>query len=201
MSDTTGRTGVALPSRVRVGDRPKAATINSLIDAMGDRRVTLGSMPFRQPAGAAVEQFTVIQTDATHVKVYGGYWHRIQTVRLGTSAPYTFCPQTQSTLATDGGTLKFGTAVGATGDATEITETCKLWLKLDWTGAADVLTGQVLATPDDDPDMEDEGVYWLPISLVTFADGVITEIAPIHTGSIVTTDYGHPRLCAEDEEA
>jgi hypothetical protein len=48
MSDTTGRTGVALPSRVRVGDRPKAATINSLIDAMGDRRVTLGSMPFRQ---------------------------------------------------------------------------------------------------------------------------------------------------------
>jgi hypothetical protein len=47
MSDTTGRTGVALPSRVRVGDRPKAATINSLIDAMGDRRVTLGGMPFR----------------------------------------------------------------------------------------------------------------------------------------------------------
>jgi len=48
MSDTTGRTGVALPSRVRVGDRPKAATINSLIDVLGDRRVTLGSMPFRQ---------------------------------------------------------------------------------------------------------------------------------------------------------
>jgi len=195
MSDTTGRTGVALPSRVRVGDRPKAATINSLIDAMGDRRVTLGSMPFRQPAGAAVEQFTVIQTDATHVKVFGGYWHRIQMTRVGSSAPYTFCPVTHSTMAASTGTLKFGAAVGSTGDATEITATCKLWLKLVWSGSPDVLTGEKLATPGSDPDMEDEQTYWLPIAYVTFADGAITEIQPIHTGSIVTTDYGHPVLC------
>ena len=143
----------------------------------------------------AAEQFTVVQTDTTHVRVYAGYWHHITTKRVGDSAPYTFCPYTESTIATDGGDIKFDTAITTLSDSLAITETSKLWLKLDWTAATAVLTGHAGATPASDPDFDDEKIFWLPFAEITFASGAITQIDQLHSGSIVTTDYGHPVLC------
>jgi hypothetical protein len=189
MSDTTGRTGVALPSRVRVGDRPKAATINSLIDALGDRRVTLGNMPFRQSGVAtAIDQFSVRRVGDTHVKIYGGVWQRIRMTRYGSSPPYEFHPKT--VVATLGTPFEWE-------DEEEITETVEVWLKLDWSITHGTLTAEYLTAA---PDMDEEGVYWVKIADVAVAGGVIVDVRQIHTGAIVTTDYGNPRLCQEDEE-
>lgn len=56
--DITGRTGNALPSRVRVGDAPRASTINGIIDALGDRQIRMGGMPFREGLARGVVRMT-----------------------------------------------------------------------------------------------------------------------------------------------
>jgi hypothetical protein len=116
-------------------------------------------------------------------------------VSAGPPAVYEVHPKTQSTRAGSTGSAKFGTSIGATGAAFAISATCKLWLKLDWSSVADVLTGEVYATPASDPDMDEEQVYWLPFAEITFAGGAITNVEQLHAGSIVTTDYGNPILC------
>ena len=45
MSDKTTRTGVHLPPRVRRGQRPQAATINGILDALGPRTLRIGRNP------------------------------------------------------------------------------------------------------------------------------------------------------------
>jgi hypothetical protein len=58
VSDKTTRTGVHLPPRVRRGERPQAATINGILDALGPRtlRIGRGGRPV-QDVRAAVSLF------------------------------------------------------------------------------------------------------------------------------------------------
>ena len=169
-----------------------------VVDGTSDVEYPPNWTPPWSTGATAVDQFTVVKDDDTHLKVYGGIWHRTEITRVevsaGPPAVYEFHPKTQDSFAASTGSVKFGD-LGAVGAAFAISAACSLWLKLDWSSVADSLTGEVLTGADDPPDMDEEQVYWLKFAAIGFAGGAITTIAQWHAGSIVTTDYGNPILC------
>jgi len=186
MSDDTSRTGVHLPPRVRRGERPKAETINGILDALGPRQIRIKRHPYRGDlGGAAIEdQFQVVSSDDTHVQIRGGVWQRIYFERVGSSAPYTFEPHTE--IASLGTPYELESAE-------EVTDDTVVWLKLDWSGVVTTLTVEYLTTT---PTWE-EKVYWAQVATVNVTDGAIESVDQWHMGPIVTTDYGQPVLCEE----
>jgi hypothetical protein len=108
-----------MPPRVRAGDRPKATTINQLIEYGGRRTIQENTLPFRSTVGSDDETkwvFGMINTTSTCI-VYnpalqlGGSWYTASTTTLaltGTpcyvyaqwlrSDPYTLSVQQATTL-------------------------------------------------------------------------------------------------------
>lgn len=73
MSDASTRTSTQLPPRVSKGERPKASTINGILDALGPRALRINGVPYRESwVGASswmYNSYTVSGPTATPTKV------------------------------------------------------------------------------------------------------------------------------------
>lgn len=203
MSDATARTGVHLPARVRRGDRPAAATINGILDALGPRQLRIGRLPFQQiPDGEddTVDQFRVVNNGAAKIVVRGGVW-QIRTI-VWDSDHYE--PVVEVVEPTDSATITWSGDTDSDDDLSdEVTLTADkdLWAKLDRSSVTTTLTLHLLAsgaTPT-----AGEEIYWHKLAELDYTSGSPDTVAiePIHTGSIhsdlepkkgATTTYAQP---------
>jgi hypothetical protein len=203
MSDVTKRTGVHLPSRVRRGERPRAETINGILDALGPRQVQIRRLPFRDwgvDSDDVPDQFRVVNMSEAKIVVRGGVWQFcvltwdtdhyepvVTVVEPSNSATVTWTGDTDSD--------------DDLSDEITLTADKDLWAKLDRSSASPVLTLNLLssgATPTAAAE-----VYWHKLAELDYTSGTPDEVAieQVHSGSIrseldpktgATTIYAQP---------
>jgi len=127
------------------------------------------------------DQFEVYEVASDTLKVRGGVWQ--YAYREWDSGDSENHEKKAENAPSDSATITWAgdsNHQGANSNPYTVTQDCDVWLKLDRSSVADVLTVEVLTS---DPTVDYE-IYWLHLASVSFANGAITEIDVIHTGSV-----------------